>query len=30
MRIVLHTRVRADQVAEYERAHSAVPVVWPL
>jgi hypothetical protein len=30
MRIALHTRVRADQIGEYERAHAAVPVVWPL
>jgi L-rhamnose mutarotase len=26
MRIALHTRVRADRVGEYERAHAAVPV----
>ena len=25
MRIALHTRVRADRVDEYERAHAAVP-----
>jgi L-rhamnose mutarotase len=25
MRIALHTRVRADRVAEYEEAHAAVP-----
>jgi L-rhamnose mutarotase len=25
MRIALHTRVRADRVEEYERAHAAVP-----
>ena len=25
MRIALHTRVRADRVEEYERAHTAVP-----
>jgi len=39
MRIALHTRVRADRVDEYERAHADVPaeltdaglpVVWPL
>ena len=30
MRIALHTRVRADRVDEYERAHAAVPVVWRL
>jgi L-rhamnose mutarotase len=26
MRIALHTRVRADRIEEYERAHTAVPV----
>ncbi len=25
MRIALHTRVRADRIEEYERAHAAVP-----
>lgn len=25
MRIALHTRVRADRIAEYERAHDDVP-----
>lgn len=25
MRIALHTRVRADRIAEYEQAHQAVP-----
>jgi L-rhamnose mutarotase len=25
MRIALHTRVRADRVEEYERAHASVP-----
>jgi L-rhamnose mutarotase len=25
MRIALHTRVRADRIEEYERAHQAVP-----
>ena len=25
MRIALHTRVRDDRIAEYERAHAAVP-----
>ncbi len=25
MRIALHTRVRADRIAEYEQAHRAVP-----
>lgn len=25
MRIALHTRVRADRIAEYERAHADVP-----
>jgi L-rhamnose mutarotase len=25
MKIALHTRVRADRVGEYERAHAAVP-----
>ena len=25
MRIALHTRVRGDRIAEYERAHQAVP-----
>jgi L-rhamnose mutarotase len=25
MRIALHTRVRADRIAEYEQAHAAVP-----
>ena len=25
MKIALHTRVRADRVAEYEQAHAAVP-----
>ena len=25
MRIALHTRVRADRIDEYERAHAAVP-----
>lgn len=30
MKIALHTRVRADRVSEYERAHAAVPLVWPL
>jgi L-rhamnose mutarotase len=25
MRIALHTRVRADRIEEYERAHEAVP-----
>jgi L-rhamnose mutarotase len=25
MRIALHTRVRADRIAEYEQAHTAVP-----
>ncbi len=25
MRIALHTRVRGDQVSEYEQAHQAVP-----
>ena len=26
MKIALHTRVRADRIAEYEQAHQAVPV----
>ena len=26
MKIALHTRVRADRIDEYERAHAAVPV----
>ncbi|MBB4927718.1 L-rhamnose mutarotase [Kitasatospora kifunensis] len=33
MRIALHTRVRADRIAEYEDAHRAeagLPVVWQL
>jgi L-rhamnose mutarotase len=25
MRVALHTRVRADRIGEYERAHDAVP-----
>jgi L-rhamnose mutarotase len=25
MRIALHTRVRADRIADYEQAHAAVP-----
>ena len=25
MRVALHTRVRADRIAEYERAHAEVP-----
>lgn len=25
MRVAVHTRVRADRVEEYERAHEAVP-----
>lgn len=25
MRVALHTRVRADRIEEYERAHAAVP-----
>ena len=25
MKIALHTRVRADRIGEYERAHAAVP-----
>jgi L-rhamnose mutarotase len=25
MRVALHTRVRADRIREYERAHAAVP-----
>jgi hypothetical protein len=30
MRIALHTRVRADRVDEYERAHAAAPAVLPV
>jgi L-rhamnose mutarotase len=26
MRVALHTTVRGDRIAEYERAHAAVPV----
>ena len=26
MKVALHTRVRADRIDEYERAHAAVPV----